>query len=314
MHYRRLGKAGMKVSAISLGAWINLEKGKMPVEDAKAIVRTAYEAGINFFDIADVYGFGTAEELMGELLAEYSRNTLIVSTKVYFEMSEDVNDRGLSRKHILESIDRSLKRLNMDYIDIYFCHRADPETEIFETARAMHTLIEQGKVLYWGTSKWRPEQIVEVCEICERYGLHPPYAEQPQYSMFYREDVEQNILPVAQKRGIGLTTYSPLAMGLLSGKYDNGIPDGSRFDKEAWSKERFDFASSVEKAKKLKPIADDLGITRAQLATAWLLRKNGVSSVITGASRAGQVSDNAAAADVELSEDVLAKIEDVLAG
>jgi aryl-alcohol dehydrogenase-like predicted oxidoreductase len=237
---------------------------------------------------------------------------VLISTKVFFPMSDEVNDRGLSRKHIMASIDRSLQNLGTDYVDIYFCHRPDPETSILETARAMHTLIEQGKVLYWGTSEWEPVQLVEAVALGEKYHLHPPKTEQPQYSMLYRERVEQQILPVTEPRGIGLVPWSPLAMGMLTGKYDDGVPADSRFGKEEWAKERFATPENVDKVRRLKPIADGLGITRAQLALAWLLRQPGVSSVITGATRASQIEENAKAGEVTLSPEIIEQIEGVL--
>ena len=314
MEYRRLGSAGMKVSVISLGGWINFGEGKVDSDEARKVVQTAYEQGINFFDLADVYGRGGAEEQMGALLKPYPRHTLVISSKVYWPMSDDINDRGLSRKHIMHSIDQSLARLGTDYLDIYFCHRPDPETPIRETARAMNDIINQGKLLYWGTSKWPAAQIVEAYEVCERYGWHLPQTEQPQYSMLFREEVEDSILPATDPRGIGLVPFSPLAMGMLTGKYDEGIPDDTRFSREPWARDRFFNDANVARVRALKSIADDLGITRAQLALAWVLRHPGVSSVITGATRAAQVTDNTAAADAHLSADVIDAIENILTG
>lgn len=313
MEYRRLGDSGLKLSAISLGGWINFGEGKVAQEAAEKIVATAYEQGINFFDLADIYGNGEAERQMGSLLLHYPRHTLVVSTKVYWPMSADINDRGLSRKHILESIDKSLQRLGMPYIDLYFCHRPDPETSIRETVQAMNTLIEQGKALYWGTSEWAAHQIVEAYELCQRYGWHLPKVEQPQYSMLWRRPVENQILPAAEPRGIGLVVWSPLAMGMLTGKYDDGLPQDSRFYREPWAKERYLNQKSAEQVRQLKPIADTLGINRAQLALAWVLRHAGVSSVITGATRPEQVIENVQAANVHLSPETLAQIEQILA-
>ena len=249
---------------------------------------------------------------MGEILGQYPRHTLVISTKVFFPISDDVNDQGLSRKHIMESINRSLKNLGTDYVDIYFCHRPDPETPILETARAMHTLIEQGKVLYWGTSEWEAHQIVEAVVVCEQHNLHPPKTEQPQYSMLYRQRVEQHILPVTEPRGIGLGPCSPLAMGMLTGKYDDGVPANSRFDQESWAKERFMTPENIDRVRRLKPIADGLAISRGQLALAWLLRQPGVSSVITGATRLSQVEENAGAGEVELAAEVIEQIDRIL--
>ncbi len=312
MKYNRLGDSGMKVSNISIGGWINFGEGKMAQNNAREVIKTAYDSGMNFFDIADIYERGAAEEQMGVALKDYPRHTLVISSKVFWPMSDDVNDRGLSRKHIMESIDKTLKRIGTDYLDIYFCHRADPDTPMIETVRAMNDLVNQGKVLYWGTSEWEGSQIAEAYELCMRYGWHLPKTEQPQYSMLYRDRVEKTILPITHPRGIGLVVWSPLAMGMLTGKYDNGIPDDSRFAKEEWAAGRYVNDANVEKVKALKAIADDLNITRAQLALAWCLRQPGVSSVITGATKPEQVVDNAKAGDVELSADVIEAIENIL--
>jgi aryl-alcohol dehydrogenase-like predicted oxidoreductase len=227
-------------------------------------------------------------------------------------MSDDINDRGLSRKHIMESIDGSLRRLGTDYLDIYFCHRHDPDTPLLETARAMDDLIRQGKVLYWGTSEWEAEQITELHDLCLAHGLYPPHAEQPQYSMLYRERVEETILPVTEPRDIGLVVWSPLAMGMLTGKYDEGVDEDTRFGREPWAKERYMTDENVARVRALKAISDELGISRAQLALAWVLRRSGVSSTIIGATRPSQVVDNAAAADVVLSDEDIRRIEAVL--
>jgi voltage-dependent potassium channel beta subunit len=312
MQYRRLGDAGMKVSVISLGGWINYGEGKVAADEARRVVIRAYESGINFFDIADVYGRGEAEKQMGAVLKSFPRHTLVISTKVFGQMSDDVNDRGLSRKHITESIDKSLARIGTDYVDIYFCHRPDPETPIIETVRTMDDLIKRGKILYWGTSEWRGAQIREALELCEKYNLNPPKTEQPQYSMLYRDPVEKDVLPITVPGGIGLVVFSPLAQGMLTGKYDDGIPDGSRFAREGWAKDRFINEANVNKVKALKEIADELGISRSQLALAWTLRQPGVSSAIIGATKVGQIDDNAKAADVTLSSEIQARIDDIL--
>ncbi|NDJ34893.1 MAG: aldo/keto reductase [Chloroflexi bacterium] len=311
MQYRRLGSAGMKVSAVSLGGWINFE-GKIDEDEARGIIRTAYEHGINFFDNADVYGRGAAEWWMGKMLGAFPRHTLVLSTKVFGQMSDDPNDRGLSRKHIMESIDKSLRRLNTDYVDIYFCHRPDPDTPILETVRAMTDLIKAGKVLYWGTSEWEPAQIQEAHDLAEQHNLYAPQTEQPQYSMLVRERVEEGFLPVTEPLGVGLVVWSPLAMGMLTGKYDDGIPEDSRFGREEWAKERYLNEENAEKVRQLAPIAEELGITRAQLALAWVLRQPGVSSVITSATKVSQVEDNVQAAEVELSAGVIERIDEIL--
>lgn len=314
MQYRRLGDSGMKISAVSIGGWINFGEGKVAQDAARAVIEKSYESGINFFDIADIYGKGEAEKQMGEILKQYPRHTMVISSKVYWPMSDDINDKGLSRKHIFESIDKSLQRIGTDYLDIYFCHRPDPETPILETARAMNDLINMGKVLYWGTSEWNGAQLAEAYEICARYGWHLPKTEQPQYSMLYRERVETDVMPVSVPRGIGLVVWSPLAMGMLTGKYDNGVSDDSRFAREDWAKERFLTEKNAAIVRNLKPIADDLSITRAQLALAWVLAQPGISSVIMGATRPEQVVDNVKAAEVKLTPDILEAIEAILKG
>ncbi|MFI5273168.1 MAG: aldo/keto reductase family protein [Ktedonobacterales bacterium] len=313
MDYRRLGDAGIKVSAVALGGWINYGEGKVPQESAREVVEAAHDAGINYFDLADVYGNGNAEEQMGALLSRYPRHTLVMATKVYFPMSDDPNDQGLSRKHIMESIDKSLRHLGTDYVDLYFCHRPDPETPILETARAMNDLIRQGKVLYWGTSLWSEEQLRTAYDLCKENDLTPPQVEQPRFSMLYREPVESTILPLARGRGMGVVVFSPLAQGMLTGKYDQGVPEGTRFQQEGWAREQNMTSANVTKVKRLKPIADELGITRGQLALAWILAHDGVSCAITGATRPEQVRDNARAAEVTLSADVMQRIEQALA-
>jgi voltage-dependent potassium channel beta subunit len=302
----------LKVSAISLGGWINFE-AKLPEDEAKGIVKTAYEGGVNFYDVADVYGQGEAERWMGGLLSEYPRYTLVISTKVYGRMSDAPNDRGLSRKHIMESIDKSLARLGTDYVDIYFCHRADSETPILETARAMNDLIRAGKVLYWGTSMWEPEQMQEAYDLCEKYNLIAPQVDQPVYNMLLRDHVEEKIGPLAETLGFGLTVYSPLAMGMLTGKYDDTFPEDSRFIKEDWATKEYYSEENAERVRQLRPVAHALGLTRSQLALAWALRNRAVSSVITGATKVTQIEDNLQAASVPIPDDAAARIEEILA-
>ncbi len=315
MEYRRLGNCGLKVSALSLGGWTtygDLVKDRQTVRD---IIIRAYDAGINFFDIADIYARGEAERMMGEVLRLFPRHTLVISSKVFWPMSDDVNDRGLSRKHIMESIDKSLQRIGTDYLDMYFCHRYDEETPVEETVRAMDDLIHQGKVLYWGTSEWTAAQIQEALDICDKHGLYRPQVEQPQYNMLVRERVEQEILPLTEAEGMGLVIWSPLASGVLTGKYDDAIPEDSRLARIDWLREAIleRDENPLPKVRALKPIAEKLGITRAQLALAWTLRQPGVSSAITGATRLSQLEDNLKALDVTLTEDVLAEIDAVLA-
>ncbi|NDJ52950.1 MAG: aldo/keto reductase [Chloroflexi bacterium] len=311
MNYRQVGASGLRISALSLGGWTTFGGSVKETETAREIIVRAYEAGINFFDIADIYARGESEKMMGQVLAQFPRHTLVVSSKVFWPMSKHVNDRGLSRKHIMESAERSLKRIGTDYLDLYFCHRWDEETPLIETMRAMHDLIQQGKILYWGTSEWAAEQIQEAQHLAERYNLHPPVLEQPQYNLFARARFEQSILPMAKKWGMGLVTWSPLASGLLTGKYDDGLPEGARLTELEWLRKRIMREGTTELVKQMKPIAEDLGITRAQLAIAWCLRQGGISSVLTGATKLGQLEANLQAAEVELSDDVLEQLDQI---
>jgi voltage-dependent potassium channel beta subunit len=310
MQFRRLGNAGIKVSAVSLGGWTTFGGSIKETALAEEIIVGAYEAGINFYDIADVYARGESEKMMGKMLARFPRNTLVISSKVFGAMSDDVNDRGLSRKHIMESIDRSLRNIGTDYLDIYYCHRYDDETPLEETVRAMDDLIHKGKILYWGTSEWPAARIAEAHGIARQYNLYPPQAEQPGYHMMRRTRVEKEVLPVTEPLGIGLTSFSPLANGLLTGKYDEAVPEGTRYAGRDNLGEEFE--ANREKVRQLKPIAEELGITRAELALAWCLRLPGVSSVITGATKQSQIESNARAAEVVLDDDVIAQIDEIM--
>jgi voltage-dependent potassium channel beta subunit len=314
MKYRRLGKAGIQLSALGLGGWTTFGESVTDLARAKAIIRAAYDGGINFYDIADVYARGKAESLMGEILADYPRHTLVISSKVFWPMSDDVNDRGLSRKHVMESIDKSLQRIGTDYLDIYYCHRYDPGTPVEEVVRAMDDLIHQGKVLYWGTSEWPAARIAEAVGIAKQYGLYAPQVEQPQYHLLVRERVEEQVLPVLREHGLGLTTFSPLASGVLTGKYDDGIPEDSRLARMEGLREQWLRDDVLERVRALKDVADDLAITRAQLAIAWLLQREGVTSVITGATKLEHVHDNLGALEVKLSSDIVARMEAIAAG
>ena len=312
MQYRRLGNTGMKVSAVSLGAWTTYGGS---VEDKKLIaniVEKAVEGGINFFDNADIYAKGKGEIFLSEVLKGYPRHHLVMSTKVYWPMSDNVNDTGLSRKHVLESIDMSLERMQTDYVDMYFAHRYDPETPLEEIVEAFSDVVRSGRALYWGTSEWSAAQIGEAYRYAKASGLVAPVTEQPQYSMLYRERVETEILPVTEPKGIGLVVWSPLAMGMLTGKYDDGVPEGSRFASNENFAKNFLTDANAQRVKALKAVADDLGISRAQLALAWVLRQSGVSSVITGATKVSQIEDNLQAADVVLSTEHIAQIESIL--
>lgn len=314
MQYRRLGDAGMKVSAVSLGAWITFG-GTVEDETALDCMRAAVENGINFIDTADVYAGGQAEKVVGRFLKDQKRSDLVISSKCYWPMTDNVNDRGLSRKHIMESCEGSLKRLGTEYLDIYFCHRHDAETPTEETVRAMEDLIRQGKVLYWGTSVWSAAQLEAAVGTAQRVNGYAPKSEQPRYNMLDRH-IEAEVVPTCRKHGIGIVVFSPLAQGLLTGKYNDGIPADSRGVKngklEEWAEKTLT-PENVERLKKLGAVAGDLGVSMGQLALAWCLRLPEISSVITGASRPQQVLDNVKAADLVLDAETLERIEGILA-
>ncbi len=310
MQYRKLGEAGIRLSAVALGGWTTFGESIQDQALAREIIVSAYDSGINFFDIADAYARGESERMMGKVLGDFPRHTLVISSKLYWPMSEDPNDRGLSRKHIMESVDKSLQRIGTDYLDIYYCHRFDADTPLEETVRAMDDLVHQGKVLYWGTSEWTGAQIAEAVGIARAHNLYAPRVDQPGYNLTRRTHVEKDVLPAARAHGIGLTTLSPLANGLLTGKYDDGVPKDSRATRNDRLREQAT-GEAAERVRRLKPIADDLGISRAQLAMAWILRHPEVTSVITGATKPEHIRANAEAADAALSDDVLAQIEEL---
>jgi voltage-dependent potassium channel beta subunit len=312
MDYRNLGRSGLKVSEVALGGWLTYGRSVTDERAVHDIVHRAYDEGVNFFDQADMYARGRSEELMGAVLRDFERHTLVISSKVYWPMSDDVNDQGLSRKHVLESIDKSLRRLGTEYLDIYFAHRYDENVPMDEIVMAFDQVIRSGRALYWGTSMWPPARIAEAVEFARAHGLHGPVTEQPEYSMLRRDRVEQDVLPYTEKAGVGLVVWSPLAMGLLTGKYDAGRPEGARLSEdENWSRQ-FLTEENIQKVRDLKPVADGLGITRAQLAVAWLLRQKGVSSVITGATRPEQITDTVKAAGVKLDAATVQRIEEIL--
>jgi voltage-dependent potassium channel beta subunit len=315
MNYRRLGRAGLKVSELSLGAWVTYG-GQVGEEVARDCMVAAYEAGVNFFDNAEGYAGGNAETVMGNVIKQqgWRREELVVSTKIFWGGSGP-NDTGLSHKHIIEGTNAALKRLQMDYVDLIFCHRPDPNTPIEETVRAMDIVIKQGKAFYWGTSEWSAAEIMRADGIARQYGLTPPAMEQPQYNMFHRERFEKEYAPLYRDLGYGTTIWSPLASGLLSGKYNDGIPADSRAALKGYEwLQRGITPERIEKVRALKPIADDLGATMSQLALAWCLANPNVSTVITGASRAEQVTENMKALEIvpKLTDDVLERIEAVL--
>ncbi|MFS4458602.1 aldo/keto reductase family protein [Bdellovibrio sp. HCB2-146] len=303
MPYRNLGKNGIKVSQFSLGGWTTFGGTVKDATTIHSILHLAYESGINFFDIADVYAKGESELMMGAVLREFPRHELVISSKVFWPMSDDINDKGLSRKHIHESIHKSLKRIGTDYLDIYYCHRYDTETPVEETVRIMDDLIHQGKILYWGTSEWTGQQIQEAIDICEKGGYYKPAVEQPQYNLLVREKMETDVIAKAVQHGMGLTTWSPLASGLLSGKYDDGIKEG-RLSKIEWLKDTLYTEDNVRKVKAMKKIADEMECSRSQLALAWIAAQKGISSVILGATRIEQLQENLGALKVNITPEV----------
>lgn len=318
MEYRRLGRSGLKVSVLSLGSWVTFGS-QMDKKAARECMAAAYDAGVNFFDNAEVYARGQSEEIMGEVLKElgWRRSSYLVSTKFYWGLYEGPNEKNtLNRKRLLEAIDGSLRRLQLDYVDLVFCHRPDPETPIEETVWAMHNIIERGKALYWGTSEWSAAEIMEAWQIAERHHLHKPVTEQPQYNMFHRERVEKEYAHLYRTIGLGTTIWSPLASGLLTGKYNEGIPADSRLNLPGyeWLRPHVLKPERIEKVKRLAPIAAELGITMAQMAIAWCIKNPNISTVITGASRVEQVHENLKALEAveKLTPEVMQRIEEIL--
>jgi len=313
MRYRKLGTWGLKISEIGLGSWLTYG-GYVEEEKAIACIHRAFELGVNFFDTANVYRRGAAEEVTGRALKDFRRDDYVLATKVYFPMGEGPNDRGLSRKHIMEQCHASLRRLGVDYVDLYQCHRPDPNTPLEETLRALDDLVSQGKALYVGVSMWSAELLDEARRVQSKLNLDPIVSNQPEYSMLTR-DIEKDVLPVSKQLGIGQVVYSPIAQGVLAGKYKPGErpPEGTRAaTKDADFMERFMRDDLLEAVQQLRPIADELGITMAQLAVAWVLREPGVSSAIVGASRPEQVDENVAASGVELPPEVLGRLDEIL--
>jgi voltage-dependent potassium channel beta subunit len=316
MKYRRMGKAGLKISELSLGAWVTYG-GQVGEEIAEQCMIAAYDAGVNFFDNAEAYARGNAEIVMGNVLKRtgWRRESYIISTKIFWGGSGP-NDRGLSYKHVVEGVNNALRRLQLEYVDLVFCHRPDPETPIEETVRAMDLIIRQGKAFYWGTSEWSAADIMRADGVARQYNLTPPSMEQPQYNMLHRERFEVEYKPLYRDLGYGTTIWSPLASGVLTGKYNDGIPADSRAALKGfeWLRENTITPERIEKTRKLKPIADELGCSMAQMALAWCLKNPDVSTVITGASRVEQVHQNMAALDVvdKLTGDVMERIDAVL--
>ena len=314
MDYRRLGGSGLKVSALSFGSWVTYGN-QLDTSAARECMAAAWDAGVNFFDNAEVYASGKSEEIMGEALKKsgWPRLRYIVSTKFFWGITDGPNEKStLDRKYLLHGIDGSLRRLQLDYVDLVFCHRPDPQTPIEETVWAMHDMIERGKALYWGTSEWSAAEIMAAWQVAERHHLRKPVVEQPEYNLFHRKRVEEEYAPLYGEIGLGLTTWSPLASGLLTGKYRGGIPPESRgaIPRMKFLAPSLTDKAANEKVARLGDVARDLGCTMAQLAIAWCARNPHVSTVITGASRVAQVEENMGAAEVvaKLTPEVMARI------
>jgi voltage-dependent potassium channel beta subunit len=322
MNYRRLGKSGLKVSEISFGSWATFSE-EMDTDKALACMQAAYAAGCNFFDNAEAYAAGQSELMMGKALKKlgWRRDSYIVSSKVMFgSQGEDPlpTQWGLSRKHVFEACHQAMERLQVDYLDLYFCHRPDPETPIEETVRAMTELIQRGDVLYWGTSEWSAVEIMEAYSAARQYGLIPPTMEQPQYNLLHRQRFEQEYKRLYAEIGLGTTVFSPLAVGFLTGKYNDGIPENVRASRKdfTWLRERLEGPLGEKRLEAIREwtrIAAELGTSMAQLALAWCLKNPNVSTIITGASRPEQVVENMRASEVVpmLTEDVMAEINSV---
>ncbi len=315
MQYRHLGRTGIQVSELSIGSWVTF-KNQVDVGAAVEIMAAAYDHGVNFFDNAEVYAGGKSEEVMGAALKKlnWRRGSYLVSTKFYWGLHEGINEKNtLNRKRLIEGINDALKRLDMDYVDLIYCHRPDKTTPIEETVWAMHNIIEWGKALYWGTSEWAASEITEAIQIAERHHLHKPVVEQPQYNLFERGRLEGDYVRFYKEYGYGTTIWSPLASGLLSGKYNKGIPQDSRGALKGyeWLHGNLTNQEKLAKVAALEPIAKELGGTVAQLAIAWCLKNPFVSTVITGASRVEQVHENMKSAEIaaKITPEIMEKID-----
>ncbi len=317
MEYRRLGRSGLKVSVLSFGSWVSFGS-QLDVGRARDCIEAAHAAGVNFFDNAEAYASGESERIMGQVFRDlgWSRETYVVSTKLFWGLTDGPNTRNtLNRKYLLHAIDGSLERFGLDFVDLVFCHRPDPNTPIEETVWAMHDMIERGKALYWGTSEWSADEIRAAWDVADRRNLHKPVMEQPQYNIFERKRVEREYRRLYEDIGLGLTTWSPLASGLLSGKYLDGVPEGSRATLPGyeWLRDLLTDPDRNAKVRALKGVADELGCTLSQLALAWCARNPNVSTVITGASSVEQVHENMGALEVlpKLTDDVMARIKEI---
>ncbi len=317
MEYRHLGKAGVKVSELSLGAWVTYGR-QFGLEEAKALMTAAYDAGVNFFDNAEVYANGEAETIMGQALKDlgWARKDYLVSTKIFWG-GDGPNDRGLSYKHIIEGVNAALGRLQLEYVDFVFAHRPDPETPIEETVFAFNQVIREGKAFYWGTSEWSAAEILRAVDFARRNNLRPPSMEQPQYNLFHRRRFEEEYDILYKELGYGTTIFSPLYGGMLTGKYNQGeIPKGSRADLSDfdWMKKRVQDEKKLAVTRQLTDVADDLGVSLAQMSLAWVLKNPNVSTVITGASKLSQIEENMKAIEIKdkLTDDVMDRIAEIV--
>jgi voltage-dependent potassium channel beta subunit len=310
MEYRAAGRSGLKMTRFSMGAWLTMGDS-LTEKTSYAILDRALDHGINTIDTADIYARGAAETVVGRYITQRNRHQLVVNTKCFWPMSDDPNDRGLSRKHIVESIDRSLKRLQTDYIDLFYCHRFDPNTPMEETIRAMDDMIRQGKILYWGTSCWSSAQLRKAHEICDAYGTHKPIMEQCCYNLLDRE-VEEDVISTAQELGMGITPFSPLAEGLLTGKYNQGIPEGTRAAGSTRVQNRLT-PENLAGTRQLEALATQNNVPSAALALAWLLHQDAVTSVILGATRPEHVDENVKALEFALESDLLTGLNNLFA-
>jgi voltage-dependent potassium channel beta subunit len=319
MKYRRLGKSGLKVSVFSFGSWVTFSN-QLKEKDALDLMSYAYDMGVNFFDNAEIYANGESEIIMGKILKKvgWSRDTYILSSKVFWG-GEKPTQIGLSRKHISDACHAALKRLQVEYLDLFFCHRPDPETPIEETVRAMDVLIQQGKVLYWGTSEWEAKQLTEAYSVAQKFNLTPPTMEQPEYNLFNRGKIEKDYLPLYKQYGLGTTTWSPLASGLLTGKYNHGFPSKSRVFVKGyeWIKEKFESEETIQKigkVKELQPIAESLNISLTQLSLGYCIKNPNVSTVILGATKKEQLKENLSTLQIldKITEKTLMKIKIIM--
>ncbi|MGE0929743.1 potassium channel beta subunit family protein [Peijinzhouia sedimentorum] len=319
MEYRRLGKSGLQVSALSFGSWLTFGK-QIGDNTAENLMTMAYDNGVNFFDNAEIYARGQSEIVMGEILKkmDWRRDSYVVSSKAFFGLGGELTptQKGLNRKHLTEACHAALERLQVDYLDLFFCHRPDKETPIEETVWTMHNLIQQGKVLYWGTSEWSAQEIMEAHMIAQRYNLIGPVMEQPQYNMLVRDKVEVEFSQIYKTVGLGTTIWSPLASGILTGKYNDGFPDDTRLGIEGmeWLKDRTLREENLQKIRRMTAFAKEIGISMANLAIAWCLKNPNVNTVILGASKQSQLEENLKSLDAlpKLTDEVITKIEEIL--